>query len=227
MARDRFEWYPTPAAFTHFLFDSVYIRGRVFSPCNGDGAIMKAAKQCEDQAPGRKWITNDIDKRWKANYHRDARDVDLWNDVVAEHGDIDWVVDNPPFTIAIEIAKIAIQVARVGVALHLRTSIHEPIKRTKSERHDFMPTHPLSDLLFLPRFGFQRSPTTGKWATDSVCSCWCVWRPTPPLAPAFTTEPLRQRIKHAPASVLDKLKAETPAYRNWVDRMQAKRSASK
>lgn len=197
-----FEFYETPAAFTRWLFSALAHRGtpivgRIFEPCVGSGAIIRAADlRAQEFGVTNHWFTNDLDERWGADVHKDARDATLWT----AH-EVDWTVSNPPFTPAIEIITHAIEHSRVGVAMHLRASIHEVLKT--GIRRTWMAQHPPSGILWLPRFAYQRSKTSGKWTTDSVCACWCVW--------------LRGResqfIDYAPESVIDELDQETPAYR--------------
>ncbi len=196
-----FEFYETPAAFTQWLFDVVPIHGRVFEPCCGNRAISAHPVA----RSGRTWFENDLDPRWAADVHKDARDPTLW-----QAHEFDWTVSNPPFTPAIEIITQAIEHSRVGVAMHLRASIHEVLKT--GVRRTWMAQHPPTEILWLPRFAYQRSQKTGKWTTDSVCACWCVWLRDPD-AP--------QRIRYAPESVIDALDAETPAYRKRMDSLMA------
>lgn len=199
-----FEFYETPDAFSDYLFRTVDIRGRCFSPCVGSGAIVGRGS---GELTGRHWRTNDIDPRWPADSHDDATDRACW----LSAGTVDWTVDNPPFDKAIEIIKLALEFSRVGVVMHLRASIHEVLK-DDPERRTFMSRHTPTGNLWLPRFGFQRSPTTGKWTTDSVCSCWLVWRKDPAAA---------QFIHYAPEWVIDQLDEETPAYRARMDALMA------
>jgi hypothetical protein len=97
--------------------------------------------------------------------------------------------------------------------MHLRASIHEVLKT--GIRRTFMGTHAPTGILWLPRFGYQRSKTTGKWTTDSVCACWVIWmkKPTPQL------------IRYAPEWALDALEAETPAYRKRMDALMQTRQS--
>jgi hypothetical protein len=213
-----FEFYETPAPFTRWLFRevaSVYrpITGRIFECCVGDGAIIKAA-QALPAAVDRQWGTNDLDPRWSADYHFDAAGYANRSWEIDIIGGVDWTVSNPPFTPAIEIIENAIGLSRVGVAMHLRASIHEVLKT--GVRRTWMATHTPTGILWLPRFAYQRSPTTGKWTTDSVCACWCVWLKDPAI-PQF--------IRYAPEQVIDELDAETPAYRARMDRIMAERAA--
>ncbi len=199
-----FEFYETPRAFTHWLFDEISIHGRIFEPCVGNGAIVEAARHHpipDARAP--QWFANDLDPRWPADVHKDARDRTLW-----EAHEFDWTVSNPPFTPALEIIDRAIEFSRVGVAMHLRASIHEVLKT--GVRRTWMREHTPTGILWLPRFAYQRSKTTGKWTTDSVCACWVIWLKDP-NAPQF--------IRYAPESVIDELDAETPAYRARMDRL--------
>lgn len=189
-----YEFYETPEAFTHWLFDMINIEGRLFEPCVGSGAIVRASSVDH-------WFTNDLDPRWPADVHKDATDRTLW-----EAHEVDWTVSNTPFTPAIDILTHAIRYSRMGVAAHLRASIHEVLKT--GVRRIWMGDHVPSGILWLPRFAYQRSRAKGIWSTDSVCACWCVWLKDP-SAPQF--------IRYAPESVLDALEAETPRYRERMD----------
>lgn len=211
-----YEFYETPNTFSRWLFKAVRIEGRIFEPCVGGRAIPHAAiGQWPNNHPldeqRREWITNDLDERWLADYHRDATEEGLWTMACAHHCAI---VSNPPFTPALEIIARAIEYSRVGVAMHLRASIHEVLKT--GIRRTWMAQHTPTGILWLPRFGYQRSKTTGKWTTDSVCACWVVWLKDP-AAPQF--------IRYAPEWVIDQLDRETPEYRARMDLLMADRLA--
>lgn len=203
-----FEFYETPHAFTRYLLTVVPLTGRVFEPTVGSGAIITASEQAP-RGDARQWVTNDLDRRWDADHHARADTAALWSQV----GAIDWTVGNPPFTAAIDIIRHALAHSRVGVAMHLRASIHEVLKT--GVRRTFMATHPPTGILWLPRFAYQRSPTTGKWTTDNVGACWVIW----------LQSPVSQFIDYAPEAVLDALEAETPAYRRRMDDVMAWRGA--
>lgn len=200
-----YEFYQTPRAFTRFLLDAMMDRvpivGRVYEPCVGNGAIVA-------EAPNLNWLTNDLDPRWPADSHHDA--TTWWPDEA-----IDWTVSNPPFTPALDIIERALANSRVGVAMHLRASIHEVLKTGR--RRTWMANSQPTGILWLPRFAYQRSKKTGEWATDNVCACWVIWL-TDPTAPQF--------IDYAPESVIDALDAETPGYRRRMDRLMAERNAA-
>lgn len=199
-----FEFYETPEPFTHWLFQEIEIYGRVFEPCVGDGAIQRAT-----WPPNRRiWFTNDLDSRWPADVHKDATDRTLW-----EAHEFDWTVSNPPFTPALDIIEHALAFSKVGVAMHLRASIHEVLKTGK--RRTWMAEHCPTGILWLPRFAYQRSRTTGKWTTDSVCACWVIWLNDPKA---------KQFIRYAPEWVIDALDAFTPQYRTRMDKLMHDRN---
>lgn len=208
-----FEFYETPHTFTHYLFDQVDVRGRIFEPCVGSGAIIEAR-----YPPNRiSWFTNDLDPRWPADVHKDATDRTLW-----EAHEFDWTITNPPFESAVKILTLAYEFSKVGVAMHLRASIHEVLKarvggkRTGPREPFWLRDHPPTAILWLPRFGYQRSKTTGKWTTDSVGACWCIWDKT-------RRADQGQFIRYAPEWVIDELDAETPHYRARMDKLMAER----
>lgn len=207
-----YEFYETPEAFTRYLFRACpWIEGRLFEPCVGSGAIPRVAVETSTPAVLRDdWYINDLDPRWPADSHLDAREAVLWADVEPE-----WTVTNPPFSPVMEILPHALQYSRKGVAMHLRASIHEPTKT--GVRRSFMREHPPSQILWLPRFGYQRSKKTGEWSTDSVCACWVIWDRT-------GSKP-DQVIRYADEQCLVELAEETPKYRARMDALMAARAA--
>lgn len=229
-----FEFYETPETFTKYLFTEMHalghsIAGRVFEPCVGSGAILRGAAAANVRKPFAvyQWITNDLDSRWESHTHFDATREREWSALFSHslNAAPDWTVSNPPFSPAIEIIDRALTYSQVGVAMHLRASIHEILRedervlrsgrlRPASVRRTWMANHTPTGILWLPRFGYQRSKTTGKWSTDSVCACWVIWLKDP-AAPQF--------IRYAPEWVLRELDAETPHYRQRMDALMAER----
>lgn len=160
-----FEFYETPRTFTRYLFHELTRRGiqplpgqRVFEPCVGSDAIIAGA--AEGSITPVTWVTNDLDPRWPATHHVDATDVSLW--AVASVEGVDWTVSNPPFSKALEIIEHALRYSRIGVAMHLRASIHEVLKT--GPRRTWMRDHLPTGCLWLPRFASSavRLPATGR-----------------------------------------------------------------
>lgn len=199
-----FEFYETPQAFSRYLFATVPITGRLFEPCVGTGAIVRA------HGDPSVWRTNDLDPRHAADTHLDAGDPACW----AAAGPIDWTVSNTHFSGWLDVVRLGLEYSRVGVALHLRASVHEVCKT--GERRTFMRRYRPTGNLWLPRFGYQRSPSTGKWSTDNVCACWVIWHKDPAV-PVY--------VDYAPEWVLDELDAETAAYRARIDAVMHARAA--
>lgn len=200
-----FEFYPTPTPFTQWLSDEIEISGRCADVCVGNRAIPAALPKSLS------WVTNDIDPRWPARYHLDASAPALYRGL----GAVDWHITNPPFTLAIPILDHCVKHAHVGVAMYVRVSIHEVLKT--GIRRSWMTEHPPTGLLFLPRFAYQRSPTTGAWATDSLTCCWAIWY-RDPAVPQF--------IRYAPSWVGDALDAFTPDYRSQMDALMGHKEAA-
>lgn len=193
-----YEFYETADPFTRWLFaymrDNVRrMHGAMFEPCVGAGAIVRASGLTT-------WMTNDLDSRW-CGAPMDATKAEAWE----RHSPIDWTVTNPPFTYAVAMLEHALKYSRIGVAMYLRLSIHEPLKT--GERRTFFARNKPTVTLHLPRFAHQRSRSKGIWSTDSMTSCWCVW----------VKGETRQFVDYAPESVIDELDAFTPGYRERMD----------
>lgn len=190
-------------------------------PCVGDGAILRVLRQDEPEPP-RTYITNDLDPARVADHHFDARDPMLWSKrfvpqgiytdkideqhfklVLEEQGlvEIDWVVDNPPFSAAYQILLAARKFVTQGVALHLRLSFEEPTL----EREEFITQYPPDGRLILPRYRFDQT----KKGTDSVCTAWLIWLCDPVgmqrIAYPFSEELHATRTLVAHRAVIDEL----------------------
>lgn len=202
--RQDFDFYETPDPLTRWLFDAHDITGDCHEPCVGSGAILRATAT-DHGFLDREWTTNDLDKRWRADSHFDATSVAAWLGTRP-----DWTVSNTPFSCWNEIAELALEESRVGVALYLRLSAHEP---KKEKFRDWWTSHPPTALYICPRFAHQRSRKSGEWSTDSVTCCWTVW----------DKRQSSQQIRHAPASVLAELDAYTPMHRARMDALMKDR----
>lgn len=216
-----YEFFETPETYTAYLLRALAQRGErlggtLFEPCVGSGAILRVAAMMPQNGRDWHWITNDLDPRWPATQHGDATYSGVWQMAVEKHGPIDWTITNPAFTPAIDILRHALAFSREGVAMHLRASIHEVLKT--GPRRTFMAEHPPTGILWLPRFAYQRSKSTGKWTTDNVGACWAIWLKRQAI-------PAQQFIEYAPEWVIDALDGETLRYRTRMDRLMAERAA--
>lgn len=96
-------------------------------------------------------------------------------------GPVEWLIFNPPFNIAEEFILTALSIARVGVAVFVRTSFLETSGR---HRDLFKPHPPAMVLQFTERVlllkGKLRSkkdinPKNGKKYSTATAYCWIIW----------------------------------------------------
>ena len=204
---EKFEFFETPDPFSEFLFDEVNIAGRVCEPCVGSGAIIRASDRHSTHLQ-RQWVTNDLCPAFSSDWNLDATKGELFKHL-DDAGPVDWFVSNPPFTPAIDIVDYCLHHARVGVAMHLRISINEPLKR--GPRQTWFAEHPPTGILFLPRFAYQRSAKSGKWSTDSVTSAWHIWR----------KDNTAQYVRYAPPCVVQQTTRYAKTHRSRMDQLLA------
>lgn len=176
--RDR---YNTPEAATRVLLSRVTIKGTVVEPCSGTRQISKVLETERydlNSKDGRLVITNDIDKRFTADFHMDMLDPEFWKRVRELFGQPDWVITNPPFNQAPALVPLAYQEAKIGIAFFLRLSFLEPC----DDRAEFLSSHVLNRQIVLPRISFKTVRTEhadGRVTvskTDNMTCAWFVWR---------------------------------------------------
>jgi hypothetical protein len=161
--RRALDFYPTPAWATRILLDRCpQIRGRVLECCCGKGDISQALA-AKDTI---RVLTNDIDRRCAADSHADATGPRAWQQMNAEIGPFDWVVSNPPFSLAPVIVPLTLRYAVRGIAMLLRLSYLEPCHNRQAwlTEHDAR-----GRVLVLPRISF-----TGDGKTDNVTAAWLI-----------------------------------------------------
>lgn len=186
MRRPRDEYF-TPEWATDVLLDRHAMKGdSVFECCVGDGAI---ARVLEKRFRYRVWMNDIIStgvmgQKWI----RDASAESNWCD----WRNFDWVITNPPFSLAPQIVPLAYKHAQIGIAMLLRLSYLEPVEN----RGAWLNEHPPTKLIVLPRISF-----TGDGKTDSVCTAWMVWEKVPAQQsiiiaenPRFTKLEVGQRL---------------------------------
>lgn len=151
------DFYPTPEWATKELLRYVAISGEILECCAGQGDMAKILERVG------KVYCNDIDTETMSPNHWDATRPSAWE----ERRPWDWVVTNPPFSVAAEIVPLAFKYAQTGIAMLLRLSYLEPVENRGSWLHD----NPPNTLIVLPRISF-----TGDGKTDSVTCAWMIWR---------------------------------------------------
>lgn len=144
------------------------LSGSIWCPCVGDGSLMRRLRERRpDLGP---FVTNDIDPLRVAEHHGDATTRAIWDAMVREHGQPDWIVDNPPFNVEAAIAIHAFGVARKGVVLMSRISFPEGTR----ERGPWLAEHPRAKHITLERYSF-----SGNGKSDSATTEWLVWAKVP------------------------------------------------
>ena len=154
MTRRAFDFYPTPSWAARLLYARLPQIHGIAEPCVGAGDLIEGRDDVL-------W-TNDVDESRAATHHRDASTSDSWR----LFAPVPWVVTNPPFNMALQILRNALDHAQEGVAFFLRISFLEPTR----QRSAFLVERPPSRMLVLPRISFTRD---GK--TDSATCAWLVW----------------------------------------------------
>lgn len=155
-ARREHDFYETPSWMTDALVDRLRLSGRVLECCAGLGAIALAMPYTVEV------ITNEPYQQLAADYRLDATRPESW----AQFPAVEWVISNPPFNLASAIVPLALEHAKVGVAMVLRLSWFEPTE----DRDTFLEAHPPTAIIAMPRHNFR-----GTASTDSVTSAWFVW----------------------------------------------------
>lgn len=183
--RRRLDQYFTPEFATAALLHYVPVTGSVLECCAGDLAIAKVLQQQTNVC------TNDIDPAMPTDDHLDATDPFYW-ETVSLRGSYNWIVTNPPFSVAQPIVEGAHRTAKAGIAMLLRLSYLEPCK----DRARFLSQHPPTHTIVLPRISF-----TGDGKTDNVTCAWFVWCKTSSDKQSLTVVTKEQALQFAQCSL--------------------------
>ena len=159
--RQKDDWYPTPEIATRRLLDVEMFDEQIWEPAAGDGAIAKVLKTaCYDV------ISSDLNDY---GYCESGIDFLLEQKRAADH-----LVSNPPYKLAEEFIRHAIDLGVDKHAWLLRLSFLEGQKRYQRLFQDFPPirVHVFSQRLTIWR-GDQEISSSG-----TVAYAWFVWRAT-------------------------------------------------
>ncbi len=95
----------------------------------------------------------------------------LFNPSCANWG-VDWIITNPPFRLAEQFTIQALDIARVGVAMLVRTQFLESKRRY---RELFFPRPPTRIAQFVERVPMVKGRCDPK-ASTATAYCWVIWR---------------------------------------------------
>jgi hypothetical protein len=155
-------------------------RGRIaWDPCAGEGHMSGV-------------LTEYFESVYASDVHDYGKGFELGSFVgegpdVAPAREVDWIVMNPPFNLAMPFVLRALDIARRGVAVLVRTAWLEGGDRYRS----LFCMHPPSKIAVFA----ERVPMVkGRWdpnASTATSYSWLAWRKGPPLpfAPQFTWIP--------------------------------------
>jgi hypothetical protein len=138
-------------------------------PCSGDGAI---ADILSIKFPDSGVIRNDIDPERTADYHLDMAEERSWR-FLRSVRPFDWVITNPPFTVANQIVPYGVRFARRGAIFLLRLTWLEPTQgRREFWKYSDLPLGGFYPINPRPVFRVNKD---GKPGTDSVTVAWFIW----------------------------------------------------
>lgn len=153
------DFYPTPAWATHALIDNEEFRGSIWEPACGNGAMSEVLK-----LTGNSVLSTDLH-----DYGWGCTDVDFLGDLSFVPSDN--IVTNPPFNLAEEFVRKALELANRKVAMLLRLAFLEGQDRAKGL---FTTAPPTRVWVFSERITFYPSgiQTAG---SGTMAYAWFVW----------------------------------------------------
>jgi hypothetical protein len=157
--------FPTPPWATRTLVEWLIQRG-----------VLVGDQHCWEPAAGLGHMSRTLSEFFSSVYASDAFDYGLGHEVsdfrcAGYHQKFDWIITNPPFNLAEEFSRTAIVKAKVGVAMLVRTTFLEGIKRYQNL---FSRTPPTYVLQFTERVPMHRGRLEANGST-ATAYCWLVW----------------------------------------------------
>lgn len=110
---------------------------------------------------------------------------------------VDWIITNPPFNLGEQFVHLALRLARIGVAMLVRTAFLETLGRCERL---FLPCPPALILQFAERVPMLKGRLDPNGDT-ATAYCWIVWRAGEPRdlhpahAPFLWIPPCRKRLE--------------------------------
>lgn len=176
--RRKLDFYETASWHVDALVDNLpELSGTILCPCVGDGALMNRLIERRSDLD---FVTNDILATGIGDFTGDATKRSHWEYMIQNIGyRPDWIVENPPFKVEIDILKHAWTFCKVGVVFMARTSFTEPTKDEKKRpRGPWLSAHPYQKRITLERYSF-----TNNGKSDSTTTDWLVWSKKPVKGP--------------------------------------------
>jgi len=154
--REKDDFYPTPEPATRALLAKEVFGPRIWEPACGDGAISEVLKQADYRV-----LSTDLVDR---GYGKVA-------DFLSTSKTVESIVTNPPYALAEEFVKKALQSTTYKVAMFLRLSFLE-----SQRRYDLFQRTPLEAVyIFSRRLSLHRNGIDSG-NSGVVAYAWFVWR---------------------------------------------------
>lgn len=165
---DSLDYFPTPPWATRALCEYL----------SETDSLLKT-KRCWEPACGEGHMVKPLSEYFELVYASDVHDYGagavrdfLWP---GDEPPFDWIITNPPFRLGAEFARAAIERAREGVALLVRTAFLESGDRF---RNLFQPFKPHAIMQFCERVPMLKGRLDPAGST-ATAYCWIVWRCRP------------------------------------------------
>jgi len=107
-AREKDDFYPTPAETTHAIMLREEFVGTILEPCCGDGAMSEVIKKYNPEVTSRDMINRGYGKGGCNFYFHDTKEK--YNNIIT----------NPPFKHAVDFVKISKKIAHSKIAMLLK-----------------------------------------------------------------------------------------------------------
>lgn len=159
--RCEYDFYPTPEEVVDKLISNYDFYGNVLEPSAGDGIIINKLAQVQE-------IGNidaiEIDESHKEKLLNVCDNVVFGDYLQMDVGSYDWIITNPPFSLAQEFVEKSIN-SGANVCMLLRLNF-----LGSQKRHEFWKKYPPNKILVLSK----RPSFTGT-GTDSQEYAWFIW----------------------------------------------------
>ena len=150
--REENDFYPTPDNATLELLKRIDLSGQVWECACGDGAISKLL-------PSNTISTDLIDRAYGES----------GIDFLQEHREVDWIITNPPYSLATEFAQHSLECSK-NVALLCKIQFLEGVKRYKF----FKENPPKKVYVFSSRLKIYKNGIKTNNST-MLCFAWFIW----------------------------------------------------
>ena len=164
--RSPYDFYPTPReVIDNLLINRICIEGTVLEPCCGDGVIVQALRN--DCGARVQVDAIEIDESHSPQLKSAGIDNVQFCDFLTANitKRYDYIITNPPFSLAQEFIEKSLTLADKGVIMLLRLNF-----LGSQKRHDFWIKNPPSAIYVLSK----RPSFTGN-GTDNQDYAWFVW----------------------------------------------------